>query len=55
MYLYVGQYPGSNDKEINTLGAEETNSLLEESQCEGVMRGKQNDSREQAHHMRNQN
>lgn len=35
MYFYVGQYPGSNDQEISTLGAEETNSLLEESQCEG--------------------
>lgn len=50
MHLYGGQYPGSNLQGIKILAAEETKSQLKESQCEGLMKSKQDDSRNQTQH-----
>lgn len=47
MYLSMGKHPGSNYTEMKTLGAEETKAQLEESQCEGLMKSKQDDSSKQ--------
>lgn len=55
MRLSVGRYLSSNQKEMRTLGAEETKAHLEESQHEGLNRSKWDNSKKQAQVVKIQN